>query len=184
MNEDLAESNLFRVVSLDGRGAKGFYTLGALKEIEALVGYHLCKKFDLIYGTSTGAIIAALLGLRKSVDEIESFYRLRVVTVIGEVLPSKKTAALEQLAKNVFGDLRFDAFKTDVGIVGTRWEDDRPIIFKTNPGQAFTGESSFEPGFGCTIADAVGAADGLMRPSAAVHCELHFCQRVRSVRPK
>ncbi len=71
------------------------------------------------------------------------------------VLPSKKTAALEKLAKGVFGELRFGAFKTDIGIVGTRWEDDRPIIFKTNPGQAFTGEGSFEPGFGCTIADAV-----------------------------
>jgi uncharacterized protein len=89
------------------------------------------------------------------VDEIESLYRLRVVSVMGEMLSSKKTAALEKLAKEVFGELRFDAFKTDIGIVGTRWEDDRPIIFKTNPGQAFTGESSFEPGFGCTIADAV-----------------------------
>jgi hypothetical protein len=36
-----------------------------------------------------------------------------------------------------------------------RWQDDRPIIFKTNSGQAFTGERTFEPGFGCTIADAV-----------------------------
>jgi hypothetical protein len=72
-----------------------------------------------------------------------------------ELLPSKKTAALEKLAKEEFGELRFSAFKTDIGIVGTRWEDDRPIIFKTNPGQAFTGESTFEPGFGCTIADAV-----------------------------
>ena len=32
-----------------------------LKEIEALVQCRLCEKFDLIYGTSTGAIIAALL---------------------------------------------------------------------------------------------------------------------------
>ena len=55
----------------------------------------------------------------------------------------------------MFGDPRFDAFKTDIGIVGTRWEDARPIIFKTNPGQAFTGAGAFEPGFGCTIADAV-----------------------------
>jgi hypothetical protein len=89
------------------------------------------------------------------VDEIEALYRLRVVEVMGEILPSKKTAALEKLAKEVFGELRFDAFKTDMGIVGTRWEDDRPIIFKTNPGQAFTGRGSFEPGFGCTIADVV-----------------------------
>jgi patatin-like phospholipase/acyl hydrolase len=145
----------FRALSLDGGGAKGFYTLGALKESEALVGCRLCDKFDLIYGTSTGAIIAALLGLGKSADEIETLYRLRVVSVMGEVLPHKKTAALEKLAKEVFGDARFDAFKTDIGIVGTRWEDDRPIIFKTNPGQAFTGAGTFEPGFGCTIADAV-----------------------------
>jgi patatin-like phospholipase/acyl hydrolase len=147
--------NPCRVLSLDGGGAKGFYTLGVLKEIEALVGVRLCKKFDLIYGTSTGAIIAALLGLGKSVDEIESHYRLRVVEVMGQLLPSKKSAVLQALAKEVFEDLRFDAFKTDMGIVGTRWEDDRPIIFKTNPGQAFTGTESFEPGFGCTIADAV-----------------------------
>jgi uncharacterized protein len=153
-----AEPKLFRVLTLDGGGAKGFYTLGALKEIEALVGCRLCEKFDLIYGTSTGAIITALLGLGKSVDEIESLYRLRVVSVMGEVLPSGKTAALEKLATQAFTDLRFDAFKTDIGIVGTRWEDDRPIIFKTNPGQAFTGESTFEPGFGCTIADAVVAS--------------------------
>lgn len=152
---DASADNPCRVLSLDGGGAKGFYTLGALKEIEALVAMPLCEKFDLIYGTSTGAIIAALLGLGKSVDQIESYYRLRVVDVMGQLLPQNKTAALEALAKEVFEDLRFDAFKTDIGIVGTRWEDDRPIIFKTNPGQAFTGSSSFEPGFGCTIADAV-----------------------------
>jgi predicted acylesterase/phospholipase RssA len=154
-NDDSLGKTLFRVLSLDGGGAKGFYTLGALKEVEALVGNPLCKTFDLIYGTSTGAIIAALLGLGKSADDIERLYRLRVVEVMGEILPGKKTAALEKLAVDVFGELRFDAFNTDMGIVGTRWEDDRPIIFKTNAGQAFRGAGSFEPGFGCTIADAV-----------------------------
>ena len=59
---DFSADNPCRVLSLDGGGAKGFYTLGVLKEIEALVGMRLCEKFDLIYGTSTGAIIAALLG--------------------------------------------------------------------------------------------------------------------------
>ena len=151
----MPEHRFCRVLSLDGGGAKGFYTLGVLKEVEGLVGAPLHEKFDLIYGTSTGAIIAALLGLGKSVDHIESLYRLRVVHVMGELLPSKKTAALEKLANEIFQDLRFDAFKTQLGIVGTRWEDDRPMIFKTHPGQAFTGSATFEPGFGCTIADAV-----------------------------
>jgi hypothetical protein len=62
-----------------------------------------------------------------------SVYRLRVVSVMGEVLPSKKTAALEKLAEEAFGELRFDALQDRLGIVGTRWEDDRPIIFRTNP---------------------------------------------------
>lgn len=155
MSDVPIEKNIFRALSLDGGGAKGFYTLGALKEIEALVGCRLCEKFDLIYGTSTGSIIAALLGLGKSVDEIESLYRKHVVTVMAAWLPSQKTAALEALAGEVFGDLRFDAFKTDIGIVGTRWKEERPIIFKTRRHQAFRGKATFEPGFGCTIGDAV-----------------------------
>lgn len=146
---------LFRVLCLDGGGAKGFYTLGALKEIEALAECRLCEKFDLIYGTSTGAIIAALLGLGQSVDEVEALYRKHVVTVMARWLPSQKTAALETLAAEVFRELKFDAFKTDMGIVGTRWKEERPIIFKTNRRQAFLGKATFEPGFGCTIGDAV-----------------------------
>jgi len=149
------QAPIFRVLSLDGGGAKGFYTLGALMEIEALIGCRACERFNLIFGTSTGAIIAALLGLGKSVDDIEALYRNHVVKVMAAWLPRSKTAALEALAAEVFGDLKFDAFKTDMGIVGTRWKEERPIIFKTNPGQAYTGKASFEPGLGATIADAV-----------------------------
>ena len=153
--EDSTEPKIFRVLSLDGGGAKGFYTLGALKEIEALVQSRLFEKFDLIYGTSTGAIIVALIGLGKTVDEIEALYRTHVVNVMAHWLPRQRTAALEALAADVFGKLKFDAFKTDIGIVGTRWNEERPIIFKTNRRQAFLGKETFEPGFGCTIADAV-----------------------------
>ena len=88
-------------------------------------------------------------------DEIEALYRKHVVTVMARWLPSRKTAALEALAAEVFGELKFDAFKTDIGIVGTRWKEERPIIFKTNRRQAFLGKATFEPGFGCTIGDAV-----------------------------
>ena len=155
MNHDSPEPKIFRVLSLDGGGAKGFYTLGALKEIEALVECRLCEKFDLIYGTSTGAVIAALLGLGKTVDEIEALYRQHIITVMARWLPSQKTAALEALAAALFGKLKFDAFKTDIGIVGTRWSEERPIIFKTSRKQVFLGKATFEPGFGCTISDAV-----------------------------
>jgi len=63
MRNGEGKPGLFRVLSLDGGGAKGFYTLGALKEIEGMIGRPLCQRFDLIFGTSTGAIIAALICL-------------------------------------------------------------------------------------------------------------------------
>jgi hypothetical protein len=44
-----------RVLSLDGGGAKGFYTLGVLREVEIIAGTALHQHFDLIFGTSMGA---------------------------------------------------------------------------------------------------------------------------------
>ena len=94
------QAKLCRILSLDGGGAKGFYTLGALKEIEGLSGRKLCETFDLVFGTSTGAIIAALVGLGFSVDDILELYRKHVIKVMARWLPSRKTAALEELAED------------------------------------------------------------------------------------
>ena len=77
---------------------------------------------------------------------------------MGRWLPSQKSAALEELAAKVFGERKFDCFRTRVGIVGTRWDDERPIIFKTHGDQAYTGTATFVPGFGATIGDAVVAS--------------------------
>jgi predicted acylesterase/phospholipase RssA len=60
-----AQPTLGRLLTLDGGGAKGFYTLGVPKEIEALIGTLLYQRFELVFGTSTGAIIAALVALGK-----------------------------------------------------------------------------------------------------------------------
>src|ERR1700722_1881447 len=152
---ELADRTLCRILSLDGGGAKGFYTLGALKEIEGLIGGKLCDRFDLVFGTSTGAIIAALVGLGYPVDEMPALYSQHVVKIMGRLLPSQKSAALAELSAEVFGDKKFDAFQTNMGIVCTRWDFERPLIFKTSPDQAFAGRGTFVPGFGCTIGDAV-----------------------------
>lgn len=75
---DSAPPEPCRVLSLDGGGAKGFYSLGVLKEIEAMAGRPLYQCFDLIFGTSTGGIIAALLALGYQVDEIHKLYKEHV----------------------------------------------------------------------------------------------------------
>lgn len=148
----------YRVLTLDGGGAKGFYTLGVLREIEGLVGTRLHEKFDLIFGTSTGAIIAAMLALGYSVDEIHELYKKHVVSVMALKAPAEKSARLKVLADEVFGDKKFDTVKTAIGIVATKWHNDRPMVFKASKEQAHGQIGTFHPGFGCTIADAVQAS--------------------------
>lgn len=147
-----------RVLSLDGGGAKGFYTLGALKELEAMVGQPLYQSFDLIFGTSTGAIIAALLALGYPVDTIHALYKEHVPAIMRRRTSRGKSEALAHLAKDIFGDRTFAEVKTNVGIVATRWAFETPMIFKTSVEQAHGRQGTFVPGFGCTIADAVQAS--------------------------
>ncbi|HEX3808390.1 MAG TPA: patatin-like phospholipase family protein [Rhizomicrobium sp.] len=153
-----SSENPCRILSLDGGGAKGFYTLGVLREIEGMVQGPLHEKFDLIFGTSTGAIIAALLALGKSVRDINDLYEEHVPTVMRKKRRDEKSAALKYLGDIVFEDAKFDAMKTGVGIVTTRWLIERPMIFKTSIDQAHGRTGTFSPGFGVRISDAVQAS--------------------------
>jgi predicted acylesterase/phospholipase RssA len=147
-----------RILSLDGGGSKGFYTLGVLREIEAMLKCPLYKCFDLVFGTSTGAIIAALIALGYEVDDIHDLYKAHVPKVMKPLLRCAKTAALSKLATEVFGEKKFTDVKTGVGIVATKWVIERPMIFKGSAAQAHGRVGTFEPGFGVSIPDAVQAS--------------------------
>src|SRR5271170_4646167 len=88
----------FRILSLDGGGAKGFYTLGILDEIEKNICKPLNECFDLIFGTSTGSIIAALLAQGENVENILKLYREHVPVIMKRGNPSHRTTALHNLA--------------------------------------------------------------------------------------
>ena len=67
-----------RILSLDGGGIRGAFALKVLARVEALFRGHLDRhdlvladEFDLIAGTGTGAILAALLSWGLSVGQIE-----------------------------------------------------------------------------------------------------------------
>jgi hypothetical protein len=96
--------------------------------------------------------------LSYSVADIKGLYSDHVIKVMGRWFPSRKSAALQELADKVFGTQKFDCFRTRIGIIGTRWDDERPIIFKTHRDQAYAGGATFLPGFGATIGDAVVAS--------------------------
>ena len=147
--------NLFKVLTLDGGGSKGVYTIGILSELEKKLGGKLCDHFELIYGTSTGGIIAALLSLGESVKVIQDRY----FELIPKIMPSKnqngRTINLKKYLHTILGTKKFDEFKTLIGIVSTNYDTETPLIFKNNLEQAFGRKDSFIEGFGATIADAL-----------------------------
>ena len=145
----------FRILSLDGGGSKGMFTIGALTEVEAILKSPLSNHFDLIYGTSTGAIIAALIALGKSMAEVDALYKELIPKIMGKWFKWGKTKALKALLQEYFGDKKFDAFVLPIGIVATRCDKQRPMIFKSRVTQALTRQATFAPGFGCTIVEAL-----------------------------
>ncbi len=70
------------MLALDGGGTRGIVAIAFLERIEALLrvrsgrgtAFRLSDHFDLIGGTSTGAIIAAGLALGRSVEQIKQVY--------------------------------------------------------------------------------------------------------------
>lgn len=108
------------ILALDGGGLRGVLTLGMLREIEAVLRkqhgddpeFRLCHFFDLIAGTSTGAIIAAALSLGMTVDEVHAHY-----LNLGQVVFKRSLLRWGALRAKFDGD---KVRKALVGVLGER----------------------------------------------------------------
>jgi|GEM_PF-178278 len=82
LNEHFNAPGPKRILALDGGGIRGLISLGFLARIEGILrerhgndpAFRLSHYFDLIAGTSTGSIIAALLAQGHSVEEVIQLY--------------------------------------------------------------------------------------------------------------
>lgn len=79
IQEGVPSGRLFRILALDGGGLRGTFTAAVLAKWDAMIksggGNEIVRHFDLVAGTSTGAILAIALGLGLSPLEILEFYR-------------------------------------------------------------------------------------------------------------
>jgi hypothetical protein len=83
-----------RILAIDGGGTRGMTAVTTLRSfVKAVGGIEVCDSFDLIAGTSTGAIIAFLVGLKRetSVQAKERYNQL-----------IKKIFVKSQLAQTMF----------------------------------------------------------------------------------
>jgi patatin-like phospholipase/acyl hydrolase len=93
LEQHLAPGTNKKILALDGGGIRGALTAGYLEKLESIVREKnndpkmlLCDYFDLIGGTSTGAIIAALLAVGKSAAEVKDLY----LTMGGKIFKGKR----------------------------------------------------------------------------------------------
>ncbi len=137
-----------RLLSIDGGGLKGLIPAEALIAIEtqldALTGRSLplCDRFDLIGGTSTGAILAVGLALGLKAAELRDFYLKFGRQIFTKVfLPERfwhsyPSAPLEQHLKDVFGEdttLGSDKLRTNILVVSKNATLGSTWFFTNNP---------------------------------------------------
>lgn len=138
-----------RILSLDGGGLRGMMSLQVLYRLERLLKerfddgeLRLADYFDLIAGTSTGAIIAAGLSLGMSVEEIEGHY-LRLGNKVfmrsfwrrGLLQDSYDASAVAEALRGVFGtgSLKREDFRTGLLVVAKRLDTGSTWVLTNNP---------------------------------------------------
>ena len=144
-----------RILTLDGGGSKGIYSLGVLRKLEQESGKLITDLFDIIYGTSTGAIITSFLAQGKSVEEIKQIYLSGVPEIMKGKTAFSRSSKLESFADTHLGGVTYDNFIIDVGIIASREDLKRPMIFKSTVDMAHNSLNSFTPFFGVSVKDAV-----------------------------
>ncbi|SDF06203.1 patatin-like phospholipase family protein [Rhodospira trueperi] len=143
-----------RMLALDGGAVRGIVSVAFLERMEAMLaarsddpdGFRLSHYFDLIGGTSTGALIATGLALGLKVDHLRRFYtertrkifrrsRFRIAGV--QLLFDAKPLVEEILAE--VGDRTLDSpdLKTGLVIVTSRMDTGSPWIVTNIPGTKY-----------------------------------------------
>lgn len=153
LEQHLSDPAPKRILTLDGGGVRGILTLGFLARIESILrarhnndhDFRLCHYFDLIGGTSTGAIIAAGLATGMSVGELQTLYRKLANTIFqtkglfpafaGLLSAKFPTDPLTEALRGQFGDTTLGGaeIKTGLMVMSKRFDTGSPWVMHNHP---------------------------------------------------
>lgn len=141
-----------KILSLDGGGIRGLVTCMWLSGVEDALVKHgkpgLLKSFDLIAGSSTGALIACALGLGLSPAAAAEMYRVHRHVIFpgiaerlwsritrlptqGPSAPKYDPEGMEDVLKKVFGDTRFGQLQLPTLVTSYDTISRKPVVFKS-----------------------------------------------------
>lgn len=138
----------FKILSIDGGGIKGIYSAAVLAKLEELSGNKIADCFNLVCGTSTGGLIALLLGAGFSAKEIVQFYSDNAKYIF----PPKQNNPIKQLLgihkfnnanlKNILvqylGNKKMKDSIINLCIPSIDADNEKPFVFKTGHDPQFT----------------------------------------------
>jgi len=135
-------NRLFRILTFSGGGVRGIFQAVYLARISKTFPGPLYKYFDLICGTSTGAIVAAAVACDISPEVIVDAYRKYSAKVFtkrfaGSILGGGKydTKQLKILLQEVFAERTLADAKTELLITATSLDTYSHRIFTTLDGK-------------------------------------------------
>lgn len=125
-----------KILCLSGGGVKGVAQLEVLKMLELKCGRPLCEEYDLILGTSVGAINAAIIATGKiSMDELGLKYQ----DFIRKVFKKRGAFKSPKYDRNNFshewnaliGSMKFNEVKTKLIITTVDLVTDKNVFYKS-----------------------------------------------------
>ncbi|HHK5684457.1 TPA: CBASS cGAMP-activated phospholipase [Serratia marcescens] len=181
-------SNPVRVLSLNGGGARGLFTISVLAEIERIIASRMGDQnikagdyFDLITGTSIGGILALGLATGKSARELEKVFFEEAPYIFPQrpgwfnllktlFSPIYDSAPLQVTVEKMIGkDTTFNDLTRRVMIPSVNLSTGKPQFFKTPHNPDFNRDGVLR------------LVDAAMATSAApTYFAPHYCEDLKS----
>ncbi len=141
-----------RILSLDGGGIRGLVTCRWLEGVDGALSVagrpEIPASFDLLAGSSTGALIACGLALGRSPQELAGLYRTRRHDIFpgiarrlwsrttrllsqGPSAPRYDGRGLEAVLADVFGDARLGDLRVPTLVTAYDTISRKPVVFKS-----------------------------------------------------
>lgn len=178
------KSNEVRILSLNGGGARGLFTISVLAEIERILeettndeNVRAGDYFDLITGTSIGGVLALGLAAGKSARELESVFREKAPSIFprrpswlkklrAAFLPLYDSQPLYDTVANMIGEeTTFDDLIRRVMIPAVNLSTGKPQFFKTPHNPEFNRDGRLR------LVDAAMATSAAPTYFAPYYCE-------------
>lgn len=129
----------FKILSFDGGGIRGLFSASVASHLEQNTGKRLIDHFDLVVGTSTGAIIALGLAAGLTGEEILQFYELHGPDIFARkrrlsqvIRPKYSNRPFVAALQEVFGDRTLNDLKAPVCIAAYEMIEAVPRVLKTD----------------------------------------------------